>query len=74
LFETFLFDAQLKNPYIQKKKGSVTQKVKLATGEEIRAGVTKLERYKNGIPVFGSLSDPRMGTNSFEVFSSVLYL
>jgi len=49
--------------YIQ-KKGSVTQKLKIGDDEVCRAGITKLERYKNGIPVFGSLADPRMGTNS----------
>ena len=39
------------------------QKMKLPNGEELRAGVTKLERYKNGIPIYGSLADTRMGTN-----------
>ena len=41
------------------------QKMKLPNGEELRAGVTKLERYKNGIPIYGSLADTRMGTNNF---------
>ena len=49
------------------KKGSVTKKIKLNNGEEIIAGVTKLERYRNGFPVYGSLADPRMGTNSFSM-------
>ena len=43
------------------------QKTKLASGEELRPGVTKLERYKDGFPVYGSLSDPRMGSNSMQV-------
>mmetsp|Transcript_30246 Transcript_30246/g.32965 ORF Transcript_30246/g.32965 Transcript_30246/m.32965 type:complete len:1790 (+) Transcript_30246:247-5616(+) len=46
------------------KKGSVTQKVRLQNEEEVRAGITKLERYRNGIPVYGSLSDPRMGATT----------
>eukprot|EP01038_Epipyxis_sp_PR26KG_P008142 gene8142-11021_t len=49
------------------KKGSVTQKVKLNNGEEIRAGITRLERYVNNMPVYGSVADPRMGTNSFQM-------
>jgi len=50
--------------FLDQKKGSVTQKITLSNGETIRAGVTKLERYKNGIPVFGSVADPRMGSNT----------
>jgi DNA-directed RNA polymerase II subunit RPB1 len=46
----------------QQRKGSVTQAVKIGN-EDIPAGVTKLERQKNGIPVYGSLSDPRMGAS-----------
>ena len=42
----------------------MTQKITLSNGEIIRAGVTKLERYKNGIPVYGSVADPRMGSNT----------
>jgi DNA-directed RNA polymerase II subunit RPB1 len=34
---------------------------------ELRAGVTKVERTMAGVPVYGSLSDPRMGTNSFDL-------
>jgi DNA-directed RNA polymerase II subunit RPB1 len=49
------------------KKGSVTQKVKLANGEELRSGITKTERYRNGIPIYGGLADPRMGTNSYAI-------
>lgn len=49
--------------YLQ-KKGSVTQKTKSLTGEEIRAGITTIERYRGGVPVYGGLNDPRMGTNS----------
>lgn len=45
----------------------MTQKTKLSDGEEIPAGVTKLERLKNGLPVYGSVDDPRMGTNSFSM-------
>ena len=40
------------------------QKTKLdATGEEIRAGVTKTDRLINNKAVYGGLMDPRMGTS-----------
>lgn len=53
-----IIDSQLQ------RKGSVCQKIKLPTGEEIRAGITKLDRFRNGIPCYGSLADPRMGSSS----------
>lgn len=36
-------------------------------GVQVRAGITKADRMFNGQPVYGGLSDPRMGTNSFEM-------
>ena len=33
----------------------------------IRAGITNTDRMANGKPVYGGLSDPRMGTNSFDM-------
>lgn len=45
----------------------MTQKIRLANGEELRAGITTTERLRNGIPVYGGLSDPRMGTNSYSI-------
>eukprot|EP01036_Dinobryon_divergens_P026814 gene26814-35504_t len=49
------------------RKGSVTQKIKLSNDEEVRAGITKIELRKNGLPVYGSVTDPRMGTNDFQI-------
>ena len=46
------------------KRGSVLQKKRVGD-EELRSGVTKVERYRNGVPVYGGLSDPRMGTNRY---------
>ena len=41
----------------------MTQKIRLNTsGEEVRAGITKIERFKGTMPVYGSVSDPRMGS------------
>ena len=46
------------------RKGSVMQKTRIdATGEEIRAGVTKTDRLLNNKAVYGGLMDPRMGTS-----------
>lgn len=44
----------------------MTQSGKL-DGEDVPAGITRLERIKNGSPVYGSVDDPRMGTNSFSM-------
>jgi len=46
------------------KKGSVTQKMTLANGDIVRAGITSLDRYKDGQGVYGSVADPRMGSLS----------
>jgi len=46
------------------KKGSVTQKITLPSGEIVRAGISKVERYKNGYQVYGSVADPRMGSST----------
>ena len=46
------------------RQGSVTQKATI-NGVEIRAGVTKYERYQGGRPVYGGVNDPRMGTFDF---------
>ena len=40
----------------------MTQKIRLNTGEEVRSGITKIERYRGSMPVYGSVSDPRMGS------------
>ena len=40
----------------------MTQKLTMANGTEVRSGITKYERYENGQPAYGSVSDPRMGT------------
>ena len=41
----------------------MTQKIRLNTSnEEVRAGITKIERFKGVMPVYGSVSDPRMGS------------
>lgn len=45
----------------------MTQQTRLADGEEIPSGVSKLERTRNGIAVYGGLDDPRMGTNSLDI-------
>ena len=50
------------------KKGSVTQKIRLNTSpEEIRAGITKVDRFKANMPVYGSVNDPRMGSSDRNV-------
>ena len=46
------------------RQGSVTQKATI-NGQEIRAGITKYERYQNGRAVYGGVNDPRMGTFGF---------
>jgi DNA-directed RNA polymerase II subunit RPB1 len=59
---TFLFTI------VTQKKGSVTQKIRLNnTGEEIRAGITKVDRFKANMPVYGSVNDPRMGSSDRNV-------
>jgi DNA-directed RNA polymerase II subunit RPB1 len=48
------------------RKGSVTQKFRIAeTNEEVPAGITKVERYRNGKAVYGGLNDRRMGSVNF---------
>jgi DNA-directed RNA polymerase II subunit RPB1 len=37
----------------------------VVNGQEIRAGITKVETEKNGVPQYGSVADPRMGTFDF---------
>ena len=49
---------------LRQKKGSVTQKIRLnSSNEEIRAGITKVDRFKANMPVYGSVNDPRMGSS-----------
>ena len=44
----------------------MTQRIRFeGTNEEIEAGVTKFERYRNGKPVYGGVDDPRMGSLDF---------
>ncbi|CAM9294553.1 unnamed protein product [Ectocarpus fasciculatus] len=43
------------------RDGSVTQKVTI-NGEVIRAGITKYDRFENGLPAYGGVNDPRMGS------------
>lgn len=43
------------------RQGSVTQKA-IINGIEIRAGITRYDRYQGGRPVYGGVNDPRMGT------------
>lgn len=43
------------------REGSVTQKVTI-NGEVIRAGITKYDRFENGLPAYGGVNDPRMGS------------
>ena len=48
------------------RKGSVTQKLRFeGTNEEIEAGITKFERFRNGKAVYGGVEDPRMGSLDF---------
>jgi DNA-directed RNA polymerase II subunit RPB1 len=38
------------------------------TGEEIRAGITKYERFtKNNTPIYGGINDPRMGSFNSQI-------
>jgi DNA-directed RNA polymerase II subunit RPB1 len=46
------------------REGSVTQKI-VVNGQEIRAGITKVDRYIHGVPIYGGVHDPRMGTFDF---------
>ena len=42
----------------------MTQKIRLnSSNEEIRAGITKVDRVKSNMPVYGSVNDPRMGSS-----------
>ena len=45
------------------RKGSVTQRIRLeGSNEEVEAGITSLERYRNNKALYGGVEDPRMGT------------
>lgn len=49
------------------RKGSVTQRIRLeGTNEEVEAGITLFERFRNGKAVYGGTEDPRMGTFDFD--------
>ncbi len=49
------------------RKGSVTQRIRLqGSNEEVEAGITQLERFRHGKPVYGGVEDPRMGVFSFD--------
>ena len=39
----------------------MTQKVTI-NGEVVRAGITKFDRFENGVPAYGGVNDPRMGS------------
>ena len=49
------------------RKGSVTQRIVMdGSGEVVDAGVTQLERFRNGQAVYGGVEDPRMGCFDFD--------
>ena len=49
------------------RKGSVTQRIRLeGSNEEVEAGITCFERFRNGKAVYGGIEDPRMGTFDFD--------
>ena len=37
------------------------------SAEEIRAGITKVDRFRANMPVYGSVNDPRMGSSDRNV-------
>lgn len=50
------------------RRGSVTQQIHFEnTGEKIRAGVYRVDRFRNQQALYGGLNDPRMGSLSFQV-------